>query len=260
MKPTRTLPYLSVLMVSWLWVSAGCDRSPRPEGDSEAPTGASQAPAVVSEKPQEVPKKDVADQKPAARANTAANPSDKPTVESAGKRPGAPAPGRAMEVGMELPDSGQSVETLVREEFRPDGGLMREWHVRIMPDGTEVKHGRWSAYHKDGGIYLDGYYDNGERDGKWPSWYPSGELRGTGQFESGKKAGTWSHYHENGQKKAEYRFVDGLKEGTFTVWDKDGNVTEQGEYVRDQKHGTWITVDPGGNRIETHWINGVQQD
>ncbi len=153
--------------------------------------------------------------------------------------------------------AGEEAPTEMRETFHPNGSTMRQWIVKILPDGTEVEHGESLIWYDDGQVKMQGEYFDGVRTGLWRSWYSDGIMRGEGRLHLDKRFGTWTMWHENGQKRIETPYDKGLSHGRSTSWDADGNVLKTGEYVRGKKHGVWITyVD--GEKTETEWINDVQ--
>ncbi len=54
----------------------------------------------------------------------------------------------------------------------------------------------------------DGIYRN---DGKFSQWHSNGQLALEGQFKKGKKEGLWIQFDETGKKVAERRYQDGVE-------------------------------------------------
>ena len=229
--------------------------TPAPAGDS----GSAQAAHAEGqgERPSEAATiSTVSDQK---RSN---KPSQLTEAAKAGRR--GPAADVPPSIETELPSgsmsataAGTEAPTEVRETFFPNGSTMRQWIVKILPDGTEVEHGESLMWYDDGQVKMQGEYLDGVREGLWRSWYSDGRMRGEGRLHRNKRVGTWTMWHDNGQKRIETTYDKGLAHGRSTSWDADGNVIETGEYVRKKKHGIWITyVD--GEKTETEWVNGVR--
>jgi hypothetical protein len=143
-----------------------------------------------------------------------------------------------------------------RRHFGPNGDVRRVWTVKILPDGSEVQHGTWVAFHANGLLYLEGQYFDGERHGSWTSYHLSGDLRGVGAFNRGKKVGKWIHWDERKQKRREYECVDGEYHGLWTEWDDQGQVFESGVYDHGMRQGTWVKRTEDGRMVETNWEGG----
>ena len=144
----------------------------------------------------------------------------------------------------------------MRETKWPDGKLRTQYEVKIGPDGTEIKHGRWVSLHQNGQVLLDGQYVDDVRHGLWMSWWDNGKLRGRAEFISGVGDGTWTKWDDTETKRIEYHIVLGQKNGHSTEWDEKGQVTEEGDYKDDQKTGIWKKRGEDGKMIETRYENG----
>ena len=182
-------------------------------------------------------------------------------TKTGGARPAAKnLPSLQTELQSESPPRSASDEeapTEMRETFHENGALLRQWIVKILPDGTEVEHGESLIRYDDGQVKMQGEYFDGVRTGLWRSWYSDGIMRGEGQLHMDRRVGTWVMWYASGQKRIETPYETGLSHGTSTSWDEDGKVMETGEYVRGKKHGIWITyVD--GEKTETEWVKGVE--
>jgi hypothetical protein len=239
MRRTWTYIGFGIALAAYLCMPAGC-RKPPPEGE------ASNSAAVARES---TAPGDAATAQPA-----------KPQPRKAAESPPGATPVQSPDqVAPQVdPTDGAIIET--RRTTHKNGALRREWHVKRMSDGSTVEHGRWSAWHNNGELYLDGEYVNGVRHGPWPSWHVNGQLRGSGQFEYGNKVGTWIYWDDTGRKRHEWSYLDDKKHGRATDWDEHGKVTASGEYVNGLKHGPWIEVDAQGQETETHWVNGEPQE
>lgn len=108
------------------------------------------------------------------------------------------------------------------------------------PDGPYV------AYHPEGGLAVEGSFENGERDGDWASYYTDGAVRLDGQYSDGKRVGRWKAYHPNGQLMGEGEFSGGLREGVWVLYYSNGLVKEQGVFEHDLRHGPWQYYDTFG--------------
>lgn len=107
-------------------------------------------------------------------------------------------------------------------------------------DGPFVDH------YPDGGVAVEGRYEQGEREGDWDSYYPDGSLRLEGQYSAGKKVGRWKAYHPSGQLLGEGEYSGGLREGNWVLYYSNGLVKEQGVFEHDLRHGPWQYYDAFG--------------
>lgn len=235
------------------------------EADTPAPAGErNSAQTADAEKPDERPSAPpvasaISDQKQSKKPSKKPSPS----IKTGGEKPATKnPPSLQADLQPESPPpsaAGEEAPTELRETFHANGATMKQWIVKILPDGTEVEHGESLSLYDDGQPKMQGEYLDGVRTGLWRSWYSNGIMRGEGRLLLDRRTGTWSMWHDNGQKRISTPYEMGLSHGTSTSWDEDGNVMETGEYVRGKKHGIWITyVD--GERIETQWIKDVKVD
>lgn len=148
-------------------------------------------------------------------------------------------------------------DTQVRREFDPSGAVVHEWHVKITPNGAEVKHGVWTKWQPTGERYLQGEYVDGMRHGPLLSWHRNGRPRGTGQFRDDQKDGVWTMWADDGVKRSRRQYVNDVLHGTSTDWHADGGLKESGEYANGEKDGVWVHIDSSGERTEIHWDNGT---
>jgi antitoxin component YwqK of YwqJK toxin-antitoxin module len=61
--------------------------------------------------------------------------------------------------------------------------------------------GKWTYYHKNGQMYGQGRFKDGERDGLFTYWHENGEKKEEGIYKKGKKYGEWTYWYENGQNR-----------------------------------------------------------
>ena len=62
-----------------------------------------------------------------------------------------------------------------RKDIYDDGALEAERVVRIEADGSEVNHGPYVRWHKNGLKAEEGVYENGLKVGRWRSWLDTGQ-------------------------------------------------------------------------------------
>ena len=130
-----------------------------------------------------------------------------PSTKTGGAKPAAKnPPSLETELESESPPPTAAVEevpTEVRESFHDNGSLLRQWIVKILPDGTEVEHGESLIRYDDGQVKMQGEYFDGVRTGLWRSWYADGIMRGEGRLHMDRRVGTWTMWGEKGQKRSE---------------------------------------------------------
>jgi hypothetical protein len=111
---------------------------------------------------------------------------------------------------------------------------------------TRPPDGPYLLYHPEGGVAVEGLYENGEREGDWASYYPDGSLRLDGQYVDGKREGHWKAYHPSGQPMGEGEYSGGLREGLWVLYYSNGLIKEQGVFEHDLRHGPWQYYDGFG--------------
>jgi len=82
---------------------------------------------------------------------------------------------------------------LKEESYYPSGDL------KMM--GTTVngeRHGIWTSYFEDGGIWSKSEYNNGVLNGVSIVYHRNGTTYYSGTYAQGEKIGIWSYYLENG--------------------------------------------------------------
>ena len=152
--------------------------------------------------------------------------------------------------------SSKSFDYELREigEDWPSGEPMIREQVKGYADGTEVRHGLYTAYwengqeklqmyyvdgvahgpkqtwHIDGTIWSQGAFVNGKEDGPWVSWYPTGTKQQEFHMRNGALHGQQTSWYPNEQKQSDGRWVNGKQVGYFTIWDVDGNIVREINY------------------------------
>ena len=106
-------------------------------------------------------------------------------------------------------------------ELFADGDVSGEGRVK---DGK--RHGKWTWYHKNGGLKAVGKYAHGELDGYWEWWRESGKPLQAGSFDGGQQVGSWKRYYDNGQLWDEGDYDGGKKVGVWKVYNKNGELKQ----------------------------------
>jgi hypothetical protein len=106
--------------------------------------------------------------------------------------------------------------------------------------------GSFKDYFPDGGVAVDGFYENGQRQGEWAGYYPDGSLRLEGQYVDNRREGKWKAYHPSGELMGEGHFNGGFREGTWVLYYSNGLLKENGVFEHDLRHGPWQYYDGFG--------------
>ena len=66
-------------------------------------------------------------------------------------------------------------------------------------------------YYKNGQIWEEYNYKDGELDGKYTHYWENGQIGSDGNYKDGKEDGKWIWYYENGQIWKEVNYKDGIE-------------------------------------------------
>ncbi len=113
------------------------------------------------------------------------------------------------------------------EESYPDGSPKI---VKFYRDKEKTVLVREKQLYRDGTLYIEGAYKNGEREGTWKAWHANGQLWSTGEYRNGRENGLKTVYYENGQKYYEGHLKDDERTGTWSFWDQDGELLKTIDY------------------------------
>ncbi len=115
-----------------------------------------------------------------------------------------------------------------------------DWHKGEMATysstGKPIKHGKYTVWHQNGQIRLQGEYKYDVPVGTFTWWYANGQKTLEGRYEEGKQEGEWSWWHENGQRSIRGFFTSGNPSGKWTWWSKEGKVAQAGDFSDDKGH------------------------
>lgn len=93
-------------------------------------------------------------------------------------------------------------------EIPYDTGRLRYRYARYpSPDGTTwVRHGLFQAFHPNGQLASEGYYEHGKESGPWKDFHANGQLAAVGQYSQGIECGTWRYWDSAGNLESEESF------------------------------------------------------
>lgn len=142
----------------------------------------------------------------------------------------------------------------------------------------QVRHGIWTCYYKNGVKWLQGQYENGNRQGQAIEWTESGILfrhldykddklemvityhenglrHDQVHYKSGVITGKWYSWYDNGQLQVE----SDSWIGETTMWYKNGKIKKKGPMLNGVEDGKWYFYDENGNLVrEVLFKNGVE--
>lgn len=61
-----------------------------------------------------------------------------------------------------------------------------------------IRHGLFTAYHKNGQLASEGNYVHGVEHGIWRDFHENGEIAAEGNYENGKEIGEWRYWNIDG--------------------------------------------------------------
>jgi uncharacterized protein len=121
-------------------------------------------------------------------------------------------------------NAAQQPFTGIMTEHDKDGHLLSE--VSLQQGLAEG----WSkAWHPNGQLEMEEYFDAGKSHGRRRRYHPNGKLRSVANIEHGVLQGTFEEYHENGELAARMEMVDGKAEGKAEAWHPDGRLKAQAQ-------------------------------
>jgi antitoxin component YwqK of YwqJK toxin-antitoxin module len=108
------------------------------------------------------------------------------------------------------------------------------WNARLATftaEGTPERHGKWTAWHQNGQVQVEGKFDHGHPVGEFTWYYANGQKSVEGSYQSGERHGVWTWWHENGLKASSGEFVEGKPAGHWTWWTEDGKVAQKADFA-----------------------------
>lgn len=130
------------------------------------------------------------------------------------------------------------------ECFYEDG--IRSWVGRMVTIDPEIKQGRATSYHRNGGIWARAYYENDTIQGFYQSFHPNGILETEGQMINEQKSGEWTFFYDNGSPVGTVGHKEGKEHGYATIYNPDGSLNSKGEFKDGLQEGYWEVYYPSG--------------
>jgi antitoxin component YwqK of YwqJK toxin-antitoxin module len=109
--------------------------------------------------------------------------------------------------------------------------------------GKAIKHGRYTAWHGNGQVRMQGEYKYDMPVGTFTWYYANGQKSLEGSYDEGKQEGEWSWWHENGQRSIKGFFASGNPGGKWVWWNKEGKVAQSGDFS-DEKGAIVVKAAP----------------
>lgn len=98
------------------------------------------------------------------------------------------------------------------------------------------KQGQWTEWSENGLKAREGHFLNNKQQGLWTTWYPNEKQKSSeGQYQNGERVGLWTSWHWNGKKSEEGNFLAGKKHGSWTWWDRNSDRKVVSEYLNGEK-------------------------
>jgi antitoxin component YwqK of YwqJK toxin-antitoxin module len=133
--------------------------------------------------------------------------------------------------------------------------------IKIMCDYVNDQiHGEYYEYHKDGSIYITGYYINGLKNGEFKTYVRG--LKYLTNYVDGKKEGPCIEYYysDNGilDEHTIYNYKNNLRHGLCGMYAPGKKIIEETIYVNGEPHGECKSYWPNGNLSSTSFYqNGL---
>lgn len=94
------------------------------------------------------------------------------------------------------------------------GELKFRYSRYLSSDGKQwIRHGLFQAFHPNGRLSSEGYYDHGLEAGLWRDYYENGCLAAEGHYELGVKHGVWRFWNDKGEPEQEEVYDHGTHVG-----------------------------------------------
>lgn len=87
----------------------------------------------------------------------------------------------------------------IAEIFRESGELQYRYSRYLSNDGSKwVRHGLFTAFHRNGELASEGTYVDGLEDGNWRDFHENGLIAAEGSYVKGVEIGTWRYWNADG--------------------------------------------------------------
>jgi len=138
-----------------------------------------------------------------------------------------------------------------------DGEYVESYSDRKIYRFKDCKQQHYIAYHSNGQLETEKFYEEGKLHGKVKEYDKKGELIKESEFVNGKKHGKWLFIGYDGHSTLSH-YENDIQVGEYVVTYRNGNIYEKGEYdSAGKKTGLWIRKEENGNlREEQNYLNG----
>jgi hypothetical protein len=103
-------------------------------------------------------------------------------------------------------------------------------------DANGKLHGRWVQYKRDGSVYVEGWFKNGQRDSIWRLYFDS----------------------KNNFINEEACWKDGKQHGPYLLYRSPSDLFEKGNYENGEKSGEWITYMHNRKQTSAFYVKGLK--
>lgn len=87
----------------------------------------------------------------------------------------------------------------IAEIFYESGQLQYRYSRYLASDGSKwVRHGLFTAFHRNGEQASEGTYVDGVEDGNWRDFHENGLVAAEGSYAKGIETGTWRYWNDDG--------------------------------------------------------------
>lgn len=123
-------------------------------------------------------------------------------------------------------------ETKKVKEKNKQQGYIEEYDV--LKSDPDIRHGNYTKTSLSGGVLVEGFYSNDEKDSLWTEYYrESNLLKSVGSYQNGERNGVWTEYFSNGSKVAPaYKgvYFDDERVGVWKFYSSDTSLAQKYNY------------------------------
>ena len=140
-------------------------------------------------------------------------------------------------------------------ENKDDNGVLLEKYER--KKDNLAKHGKYTAFHSNGQVFEERFYQNDLLEGESRIYYENGKLDYIENHVKGEYVGMYKKYYENGQLSNEGQYVDNQMNGLWKRWYDNGQLREEVPFVGNEENGHFKEYHENGKiKTEGAYING----
>ncbi len=100
------------------------------------------------------------------------------------------------------------------------------YYTDLLGETTE-KHGKWTYFHKNGGVAEERNYYRGKLNGQVKAIYANGNIQQEGYFKLDVQDSVYREWFDNGKKSIEGAYSKGQPFGTWTYYYLTGETPKQ---------------------------------